>query len=161
MAHGWNAQWKYEYSIPTCAASLVPGSAVPAGGELMWERCSATPKNISPIPIPALNIMATHDTVRNSGCSSCPPSRILPYRLKARYIEKARKPNDDSMNTQPKLGTRKLHSTASKTAARLSVKRMPHRTNTADVMAATQNTVESIPDLSCLCSTGLLPLLPV
>jgi hypothetical protein len=44
----------------------------------MWERGSATPKNISPIPIPAENIMATHDTVRNSGCSPSLPSRILP-----------------------------------------------------------------------------------
>src|SRR3712207_8914339 len=87
--------------------------------------------------------MATHDTVLNSGCSSSPPSRTLPYRLNARYSEKARKPNDDSMNTQPKLGTRKLHSTASKTAARLSVKRRPHRMNTAEITAATKNTVES------------------
>jgi hypothetical protein len=126
----------------------------------MWDKGSATPKNISPMPIPALNIIATHDTVLNSGCSSCPPSRTLPYRLNARYIEKARKPNDDSMNTHPKLGTRKLHSTASKTAARLSVKRMPHRTNTAEIIAATQNTVGSILVLSCLCSTGLLPSFP-
>ena len=50
----------------------------------MWERGSATPKNISPMPMPALNIIAIHDTVLNSGCSSCPPSLTLPYLEKAR-----------------------------------------------------------------------------
>jgi hypothetical protein len=65
------------------------------------------------------------------------------------------------MNIQPKLGTKKLHKTASKTAARLFVKRIPHATNTAERIAATQNTVRSIPGLSDLCSTGLLPSLPL
>jgi hypothetical protein len=63
------------------------------------------------------------------------------------------------MNIQPKFGTRKLHSTASKTAARLFVKKIPHATNTADRTAAIQNTVVSILGTSGLCSTGLLPLL--
>src|SRR5215213_5666827 len=112
------------------------------------------------MPIPALNIIATHETVLNSGCSSWPPSRIFPYRLNARYSENARKPKEDNMNTQPKLGTRKLHKTASKTAARLFVKRIPHTTNTADRIAAIQNTMGSILGLSGLCSTGLLPSLP-
>src|SRR5687768_15595215 len=58
------------------------------------------------------------------------------------------------MNTQPKLGTRKLHSTASKTAARLSVKRIPHRTNTAEITAAIQNTVGSILGLASLSITN-------
>ena len=49
----------------------------------MCERGSATPKNMSPVPIPALNIIATHETVLNSGRSSCAPSRTFPYRLKA------------------------------------------------------------------------------
>jgi predicted subunit of tRNA(5-methylaminomethyl-2-thiouridylate) methyltransferase len=61
------------------------------------------------------------------------------------------------MKTQPKLGTRKLHKTALKTAAKLSVKRIPHTTNTADRIAAIQNTVGSILGLSALSSTGLLP----
>ena len=64
------------------------------------------------------------------------------------------------MNTQPKLGIRKQNSTASKTAARLSAKNIPHATNIAERIAATQNTVESILGLSSLCSIGLLPLLP-
>ena len=39
---------------------------------------SLTPKNIRPMPIPALNIIAIQDTVRNSGSSSSLPSLILP-----------------------------------------------------------------------------------
>jgi hypothetical protein len=112
------------------------------------------------MPIPALNIIATHETVLNSGRSFGPPSRIFPYRLKARYTAKDRNPKEDKMNTQPKLGTRKLHKTASKTAARFSVKRIPHTTNTAERIAAIQNTVGSILGLSGLCSTSLLPRLP-
>src|SRR5919107_1074164 len=113
-----------------------------------------------PMPMPALNIIATHETVLNSGFSSWAPSLIFPYRLKARYSEKDRKPKVESMNIQPKLGTRKLHKTASKTAARLLVKNIPHATNTAERTAATQNTVLSILGPSELCSTGHLPLLP-
>src|SRR5829696_852847 len=64
------------------------------------------------------------------------------------------------MNTQPKLGTRKLHRTASKTEARLLVKYIPNDTTTAERTAATQNTVLSILGPSDLCSTGLLPRLP-
>src|SRR5215208_3754373 len=64
------------------------------------------------------------------------------------------------MNTQPKLGTRKLHKTALKTAAKFSVNKIPHTTNTADRTAAIQNTVGSILSLAGLCSTALLPLLP-
>src|SRR5215210_4998972 len=107
-----------------------------------------------PMPIPALNIIATHETVLNSGCSSWPPSRIFPYLLKARYSEKTKKPKDDSMKTQPKLGTRKLHKTALKTAAKLFVKRIPHATNTAERTAAIQNTVGSILGLVGLSITN-------
>jgi hypothetical protein len=64
------------------------------------------------------------------------------------------------MNIQPKFGTRKLHRTASKTAARLFVKNIPHATNTAERTAAIQNTVLSILGLSGLCSTDLLPSVP-
>src|ERR687893_186122 len=160
MAHGWNAQWKKEYSIATWAPALVLASANPNGGAPMWERGSATPKNMRPMPMPALNIIATHETVLNSGCSSWAPSRILPNRLKARYSAKDRKPKVESMNIQPKLGTRKLHKTASKTAARLLVKKIPHATNTAERTAATQNTVRSMLGPSEFCSTGLLPVLP-
>src|SRR3712207_1987840 len=60
------------------------------------------------------------------------------------------------MNTQPKLGTRKLNRTASKTAARLSVKRIPQATNNAERTAAVQNTIGSILGLAGL-STAKTP----
>src|SRR5918998_4494178 len=146
--------------MATWAAPFVLGSANPNGGAPMWERGSATPKNMRPMPMPALNIIATHETVLNSGCSSWAPSLILPNRLKARYSAKVRKPKVESMNIQPKFGTRKLHNTASETAARLLVKNIPHATNTAERTAATQNTVLSILGPSEFCSTSLLPLVP-
>ena len=34
--------------------------------------------------MPALNIIATHEAVRNSGFSSSAPSRTLPWRLSPR-----------------------------------------------------------------------------
>jgi hypothetical protein len=64
------------------------------------------------------------------------------------------------MNTQPKLGTRKLKRTASKTAARLSVERIPHKTNNAERTAAVQNTVGSILGLAGL-STATTPSYPL
>jgi hypothetical protein len=67
-------------AIAVCTASDVPASTVPGGGAVKWDSGSLTPKNISPIPIPALNIIATQETVRNSGCSSSAPSGIRPYR---------------------------------------------------------------------------------
>jgi hypothetical protein len=77
-AHGCSAQWRYEYCMATRAASIDPGCAASFGGVARCERGSATPKNISPMPIPALNIIATHEAVLNSGRSSSRPSRILP-----------------------------------------------------------------------------------
>ncbi len=64
------------------------------------------------MPIPALNIMATHEMVLNSGSSFCAPSFMTPNRLNARYIENPTNPMDDRMNTQPKLGIRKSLRTA-------------------------------------------------
>ena len=49
------------------------------------------PGLISPIPIPAWNSMANHANRPNSGFSSGPPSRILPYLPKARYNANPRK----------------------------------------------------------------------
>ncbi len=55
------------------SAGEVPGGAV--------SKCasgSLTPQNIRPMPMPALNIMATHDTVRNSGSSPSAPRWMRP-----------------------------------------------------------------------------------
>ena len=76
MAHGWSAQWKYDSAMACCAAASVPARTVPGGGEDRCEIGSATAKNIRPMPIPALNIIATHEIVRNSGRSSSLPRRI-------------------------------------------------------------------------------------
>ena len=54
--------------------------------EAACESGSLTPKNISPMPMPALNIIATQDTVLNSGSSSSRPSGIRPYRPAASQI---------------------------------------------------------------------------
>jgi hypothetical protein len=43
MAHGCSAQWKYEYSIATCAAASVLGRAALFGGAAMCDIGSATP----------------------------------------------------------------------------------------------------------------------
>ena len=87
------------------------------------------------MPIPALNIIATQDTVRNSGRSSSVPSRIRPKRLKARTIANTRKTAVASTNTQPKVAITQL-STSSATVPRDSVSRTPHRTNAAEIAAA-------------------------
>ena len=61
MAHGCTPQWKMaEATASRCAAS---GSApsTPNGGSRKWSTGSATPKNISPMPMPAANNIANHD----------------------------------------------------------------------------------------------------
>ena len=51
--------------------------------------------------MPALNIIAIHDTVRNSGCSSSRPSRMRPKRLNASHSAKTTKPVAARMKPQP------------------------------------------------------------
>jgi hypothetical protein len=65
-------------AIAVCTASGLPAAPVPGGGVAKCDSGSATPKNIRPMPIPALNIIATHETPRNSGSSSSRPSGMLP-----------------------------------------------------------------------------------
>ena len=64
--------------MAVAAAASVPGLARPSGGAARCEIGSATPKNIRPMPMPALNIIAIHETVLNSGRSSSLPRRIRP-----------------------------------------------------------------------------------
>jgi hypothetical protein len=84
MAHGWKPQWKYDHCIDSAAASAEPGSPLPSGGVLRCVSGSATPQNMSPMPMPVANIMETHETVENSGSLSSGPSLMPPYRLTAR-----------------------------------------------------------------------------
>jgi hypothetical protein len=72
-------------AIAVWNASSDCATLVPGGGVTKWLSGSATPQNIRPMPIPALNIMAIHDVVRNSGCSSSAPSGMRPYLLAASH----------------------------------------------------------------------------
>src|SRR5687768_9059220 len=105
MAHGCSVQWNSVVAIAVCTASGLPASPVPGGGVARWATGSATPKNIRPIPMPAENIIAIHDTVRNSGSSSSRPSGMLPYLLAASQMTKTTKPEATSANNQPVLCT--------------------------------------------------------
>jgi hypothetical protein len=58
------------YSIAIRAASGEPGSAISIGGVFRWVSGSATPQNISPMPMPVANIIDTHENVENSGSVS-------------------------------------------------------------------------------------------
>src|SRR3712207_188565 len=55
------------------------------------------------MPMPALNIIATQDTVRNSGSSSSRPSGMRPYRPAASQTTNTTKAEASSTNSQPRL----------------------------------------------------------
>src|SRR6476620_127084 len=55
------------------------------------------------MPMPALNIIETQETVLNSGSSSSRPSVMLPYRLMASHSTNTTKPLEVSTNSQPVL----------------------------------------------------------
>ena len=57
--------------------------------------------------MPAENIIATHDDVRNSGASPSPPSGMLPNLLAASQMTKTTKPEATSEKSQPVLCTTK------------------------------------------------------
>ncbi len=65
-------------AIAVCTASGLPSGPVPGGGVVKCANGSATPKNISPMPMPALNIIATQEIPLNSGGSSSRPSGMVP-----------------------------------------------------------------------------------
>src|SRR3954471_24761593 len=55
------------------------------------------------MPMPALNIIATQEMVRNSGASSSRPSGIRPYRPAASQSTKTTNVEASSTNSQPRL----------------------------------------------------------
>ena len=85
--------------------------------------------------MPALNIIAIHETVRNSGSSSSRPSGMRPYRLNASHSEKNTNPVADRTNSQPTLASSQS-SDASAAELRVCVDAAPHRTNVSDRRAA-------------------------
>ena len=84
--------------------------------------------------MPALNIIATHELVRNSGCSSSLPSRSLPKRESPRKAAKSRKLSVESTNSQPKFSITQLR-TESAVLPRPSVSSTPQRTNATTTAA--------------------------
>ncbi|GAB3355493.1 hypothetical protein GCM10027300_23950 [Modestobacter lapidis] len=57
------------------------------------------------MPIPALNIIAIQETVRNSGRSPSRPSGMRPYLLAATQITKMTNPDARTTNSQPRFSS--------------------------------------------------------
>ncbi|GAA4328276.1 hypothetical protein GCM10023178_41090 [Actinomadura luteofluorescens] len=136
MDHGCSVQWNIVVAMAVSIAASLCGGSVPGGGSTKWVSGSATPKNISPMPIPALNIIATHETVRNSGSSPSRPRGMRPYRLNASHSEKITKPVAARTNSQPRFVSSQS-SIASAAELRPPVSAPPQITNEADSTAAT------------------------
>ena len=94
------------------------------------------------MPIPALNIMAIHDTVRNSGFSSSRPSGILPYLLIASHSANTTNPLAARTKAQPPPVMIAL-STAEATALSDDVPSTPQAMKATMSPAATPNTTRS------------------
>ena len=102
--------------------------------------------------MPALNIIAIHDTVRNSGASSSRPSGIRPYLLIASQSAKTTKPLAARTKAQPPP-VMTPPSTAVATALSESVPSTPQAMNARTSTAATPNTTRS--NGKC-CASALL-----
>ena len=94
------------------------------------------------MPIPALNIIAIHETVRNSGASSSRPSGILPYLLTASHNAKMTNPLAARTNAQPPP-VMTPPSTVEATALSDLELSTPHAMNATMRPAATPNTTRS------------------
>src|SRR3954454_15833240 len=102
--------------------------------------------------MPALNIIATQETVRNSGASSSRPSGIRPYLLAASHSTYSTKPEASVTNSQPRLASIQV------SAVELALPRFvgaakPQATNASATTAATPKTTRSSPPRSA-CGTG-------
>src|SRR5690606_15654565 len=95
------------------------------------------------MPMPALNIMATQETVRNSGSSPSAPRWILPYRLAASHRANTTKPEAASMKAQPPLWISPLSALA-ETSSSESVQTAPQRTIARVSAALTPITTRSV-----------------
>src|SRR5918997_6008603 len=103
IAQGCSVQWNNVVAIAVWMASDDSASVVSGGGATKCDSGSATPKNIRPIPMPALNIIAIHEMVRNSGRSWSRPSGIRPYLPAASQITNTTNADASSTNSQPRL----------------------------------------------------------
>jgi hypothetical protein len=92
--------------------------------------------------MPALNIIAIQETVRNSGASSSRPSGILPYLLTASHSAKMTNPLAARTNAQPPP-VMIPPSTVEATALSDAEPSTPHTMNATMSPAATPNTTRS------------------
>jgi hypothetical protein len=110
------------------------------------------------MPIPALNIIAIQETVRNSGASPSRPSGIRPYRLTASHSANTTNPLAASTNAHPPTLITPL-STADITALMDSVCSNPHAMNATTSAADDPNTHRSTPvrpsGATCGMSSGM------
>ena len=93
--------------------------------------------------MPALNIIAIHETVRNSGASSSRPSGILPRLLNASHSANTTNPLATSTNAQPPAFMRPA-STAEETVLSVSTDAAPQMMNATTRPAAIPKIHQSI-----------------
>ena len=86
--------------------------------------------------MPALNIIAIQQTVRNSGSSSSLPSGMRPYLLSASHSEKITKPVAARTKSQPTLASSQSSADCA-VEARWSVQITPQSTKAVDTAAVT------------------------
>ena len=82
--------------------------------------------------MPALNIIATHETVRNSGSSSSRPSGMSPKRLSASQITKTTNALEVSTKSQPVLSITHVSALPEAVARLLGADEAPHQEGDRD-----------------------------
>src|SRR3954452_415411 len=94
------------------------------------------------MPMPALNIIAIHETVRNSGASSSRPSGMRPYLLAASHSTNTTKAEANVTNSQPRFSSIQLSAEPLAEPRPLGL-RKPQATNARATTAETANTPRS------------------
>jgi hypothetical protein len=102
--------------------------------------------------MPALNIIAIQDTVRNSGSSSSRPSGMAPNRLNASHSTKITNADDVTTNSQPVFSMVQVRA-APDTLLRDGVLRKPQTKNPTAMAAVTPKTTQSMPRLRARSSS--------
>src|SRR4051794_33885497 len=104
------------------------------------------------MPMPALNIIATHEMVRNSGSSSSQPSGMLPNLPSASHSTNTTKPDAVSANSQPVLFMIQVRADPD-ALANVAVLTKPQTRNPSAMSAVMPNTTLSSPRLR-LCNSS-------
>ena len=87
------------------AASSVKGSTPGNGGVEKWLIGSATPQNMSTVPIPPAKSIVNHDRLVYSGREPLGPRRMCPCRDSAAHTRKPSQTFTPRMKNQPSLVT--------------------------------------------------------